>query len=373
MFFEDADELFSRMALSLVENIGPKIAKSLIAHCGSAKNVFHEKRRSLQKIPDVGLARALSLASFNDFKKAEMELEYSEKNNIKVCSFTSEHYPERLKQCSDSPLILFSKGEVQVNPKRVVAVVGTRNASDYGRLVTTQLIRSMKETDVCVVSGLAYGTDINAHQECINEGISTVAVLAHGLDRIYPHVHKKIAIQMLENGGWVTEHFSETIPDRENFPKRNRIIAGLSDAVIVVEAAKKGGALITAEIANSYNRDVFAVPGDLNKQLSEGCNMLIKIHKAALLQSVEDLIYIMGWDKQKNPKPVQSSLMPELSNDEQLVYTALTDFGKLGVDAISDKTGMIHGKLAAVLLNMELRGVIRMQPGKTYEAVKLYL
>jgi DNA processing protein len=369
MISENAGELFYRMALALVEGVGPQTSKTLIAHCGSAENIFKEKERLLWKIPDVGKVRARAVKSFKLFDRVEKELEFIEKNHVDVFSFTNDHFPYRLKQCPDSPLVIFKKGNINLNHKRVVAIVGTRYATGYGKQITKEIIEGLKALDVIVISGLAYGTDINAHRDSLRENIPTAAVFAHGFDTIYPGVHDGTAHEMLDNGGWVTDFMSGTIPERENFPKRNRIIAGLSDAVIIVEAAARGGALITAEYANSYNRDVFAVPGNLKNTFSVGCNNLIKTHKAALLQSADDVKYIMRWDDQQKSEMVQKNLFIPSSPDEEKVYEYLRSNGKTGIEELAVKNLISQGLLAAILTTMEMDGIVKAFPGKAYELV----
>jgi DNA processing protein len=249
-----------------------------------------------------------------------------------------------------------------------VGVVGTRNATEYGRNFTGKLVEELGQMGAVIVSGLAYGIDIAAHKSCVSGGVPTIGVLAHGLDRIYPKVHSQTARKMVENGGLITEHISGADPDRENFPKRNRIIAGLCDAIVVVEAAKKGGALITADIANSYNRDVFALPGRISDSQSEGCNMLIKSNRAALIQSAADIRYIMGWDDEKVQKiPLQKQLFVELNDDEKKIVDILTNSGKTAIDFIASETAMPPSKVSSLLLNLEFSGVVRCLPGKMFE------
>jgi len=369
MIFENEEELFSRMALSLVDGIGPHTSKNLIAYCGSAKEVFRQKNAVLKKIPEIGKVRADAIKAFDNFIRVEKELDFIQKNQIEALSFTSPRYPERLRQCYDCPIVIYRKGPIDLNSKRMIAIVGTRYATSYGKKLTQEFVEELKGMNVVVASGLAYGTDINAQKACINSDIPTLAVLAHGLDIIYPKVHQRYADQMLTHGGWLTEYMSGTTPDRENFPKRNRIIAGICDVVLVVEATNKGGALITAEYANSYNRDVLAIPGDLHSKLSEGCNTLIKSHKAALVQSVKDIRYVMNWDAEVKRPMIQQSIFHPTSKSEQLVFDYLNSNGKTGLDELSVRTEVSSGELVSLLLGLELNGIVKSSPGKLYEIV----
>jgi DNA processing protein len=264
-------------------------------------------------------------------------------------------------------VILYYKGTAPLNHARMVAIVGTRNASDYGKNFTMKLVDELSDMKAIVVSGLAYGIDITAHKACVNKGMETIGVMAHGLDRIYPQAHSQTARKMAAHGGLITEHISGADPDRENFPKRNRIIAGLCDGVIVVEAAKKGGALITADIANSYNRDVFALPGRIDDTYSEGCNMLIKSNRAALIQSAADIRYIMGWDDEKQTRSsTQKQMFVELNAEEKFLYDFIAASRSAPIDAIVIHSGMQPSKVAGILLNMEFAGVVRCLPGKVF-------
>jgi DNA processing protein len=301
-------------------------------------------------------------------RKADAEMKFIERNEIDVIFYTDPRYPKRLKMCNDSPLLLYSKGNADLNNQRVISVVGTRNATEYGRYLCRQLIEDLQPYNVLVVSGLAYGIDVCAHKECIKQGVPTVGVLGHGLDRLYPAQNRPTAEKMIENGGLLTEYPSGTLPDRENFPQRNRIVAGLADATIVVEASVKGGALITAEIANSYNRDVFSYPGKIGDEFSEGCNFLIRHNKASLLTSGADLAYSLGWEKDnKQEKPDQLTLPFDLSADELLILQAIKqNNAPLAIDDLTIKINMPMSQLAMNLLNMEMQGYIRSLPGKTY-------
>jgi DNA processing protein len=363
--------ILHQIALTYTKNIGDILAKVLVSYCGSAEAVFEASPKKLMQIPGINIKRIENLnLNFSDaLKLAEKELRFVEQNNLKVLFYTDAAYPKRLKNCSDSPVLLYYKGNADLNKSRIVSIVGTRNATEYGKQLTRDLIEDLKAYDVMVVSGLAYGIDIAAHKESLRVEIPTVGVLAHGLDRIYPAQNRTTADKMLQMGGLITEFPSGTIPDRENFPKRNRIVAGMADATIVVEASIKGGALITAEIANSYNRDVFAFPGRITDEFSTGCNFLIRNNKAALLTSGADLAYVLGWEKLTGDvKPQAQLTLPiDLTATEQLIFeTIRQNAGQLGIDDLALKTQLPLSQLAMNLLNLEMQGFVNSLPGKTY-------
>ena len=361
------DAFIHRIAITMIEGVGDVIARQLISYCGGVEAVFKEKKKHLLKIPDVGPKTANSITAFKGYDRAAKELDFVRKHGIRMLFFTDNDYPSRLKNCHDAPLLLFTKGAANLNAKRMIAVVGTRKATDYGKERTTELVNQLGKMDIIVVSGLAFGIDIIAHKTCLELGAPTVGVVAHGLDRIYPHQHTLWARKMITDGAIVTENISGTKPDRENFPRRNRIIAGLCDAVLVVEASTSGGALITADIANSYNRDVFAVPGRLNDPQSEGCNHLIKTNRAALIQSAKDICYVMGWDQVIQKKQsVQTSLFIELNDEEKRLIGLLSNRNQLGIDEISLEMRIPNSKASSLLLTLELKGVVKSKPGKSY-------
>lgn len=343
------------------------MAKNLIAHCGSAEAVFTEKKAALQKIPGIGTKVAQNIMGQSILSAAEEEVNFIRSNNITPLFYLDKGYPNRLKMCDDSPVILYFRGNVDLNKRQVISIVGTRNATSYGLDFCKEFISDIKPFNPLVVSGLAYGIDVCAHKESLKNGVPTVGVLAHGMDRVYPQLHKRVADQMLENGGLITEFRRETNPDRENFPRRNRIVAGMSDAVVVVEAAKRGGALITAEIANSYNREVFAVPGNLKSPFSEGCNHLIKINKAALIEGVQDLKYILGWEEKLGAGIQQIPLFPELTKAEQGLVDILKECeGKAELDNICQSAKLPVAKVLQILMSLEIKSVVKNYPGKVY-------
>ena len=360
-------ETLYNIGLTLLPGIGDKLGKALVEFCGSAEAVFKEKKRNLEKIPEIGRVKAQKIASQDVLKRAEEELLFIEKHQIQMLFFKDSNYPRRLLHCPDSPLMLYFKGQTDFNVEKVVSIVGTRKCTDYGRQVITQLLADLKDENVLVISGLAYGIDTLAHQIALENQLTTVGVLGHGLDRIYPHQNRNLAKRMLENGGLLTDFLSNTNPDAVNFPSRNRIIAGLSDATIVVEAARHGGALITAEIANSYSRDVFAVPGRLSDECSEGCNFLIKTNKAALIESAQDIRYLLNWDlEQKKKENVQKRLFIELPDDQRTVFEALQDHPEAIIDELCDLLKLPLSKLSAILLQLEIAGIVEVLPGKRW-------
>ena len=360
------NELIYKIGITQIENIGDINAKKLIAYCGGAEAVFKEKKSALMKIPGVGSFVAESILNQKITDRAQKEVEFIAKNDIQTYYFLEDNYPFRLKHCADSPIMLFGKGNMNLNQERIISIVGTRNITQYGKDFCQSFIKSLTPLKPLIVSGLAYGVDINSHRAAYKNNITTTAVLAHGLDRVYPSLHKKDVTQMLDNGGVLTDFISGTKPDRQNFPRRNRIVAGIADVTIVIESAKKGGSLITADIANSYARDVFAVPGKVNDQYSEGCNKLIKSNKAHLLESVKDLEYIMGWSIKDKPKTIQKQIFVDLNPmEEQLV--GLLKTGKLNIDQIGLQAKIPASKVSATLLTLEFSGVVKSLPGKVYE------
>jgi len=357
-----------QIAITLIPGVGDIIAKKLISYCGSAEGVFKEKKQNLLKIPSIGETLVKSIINQDVFDRVDKELEFIEKYNIKTLFYLDDNYPFRLKQCIDGPLMLYYIGNANLNADKVISIVGTRNITEYGKDICKKIVKDLSEHDILIVSGLAYGVDSCAHKAALENNLFTVGVLAHGLDRVYPPLNKSLAEKMTQKGGLLTDFMSETNPDRENFPKRNRIIAGISDAVVVIEAAKRGGALITAEIANSYNRDVFAVPGKIGDTYSEGCNNLIKTNKAALIQSADDIMYIMGWDLKKiKQKPAQKQLFIELTEVEKNLYELLSKNATCSIDEICSQSKFSVPKIAEALLNLELEGIIKSLPGKIYK------
>ncbi len=357
------------LALQKAKGIGSINAKKLIKKCGSAKAVFTEKTQNLLKIEGIGLHKLKGLKEKNLFKLAEKEIDFIQKNNIKALTFLEDDFPYHLKNAIDSPILFFKKGKINLENKRIISIVGTRNMTNYGKSFLEKLIDEIRIYNPVIISGLAYGVDIFAHQLAIKNKLQTIAVLAHGLNQIYPKKHHKEATKMLEKGGLVTEFWSTSNPDRENFIKRNRIVAGISQATIVIESAIKGGSLITADIANSYNRDVFALPGRTSDLFSAGCNNLIKTNKAAMLTSAKDLAYLLNWKTKTIQKPIQKQLFVELDSTEKIIYNYLLKEGKQSLDVIALHCNLPIYKISSVLLNLELKGIVRPLHGKIFEAI----
>lgn len=352
----------------MIPGIGNVTARNLIAYIGSVEGVFKEKEKLLMKIPGVGEINAQRVAGQNVLERAKREVEFILRNRIQTYFYLDDNYPTRLKNCSDAPILLFFRGKANLNERRIVSIVGTRSATNYGKELCDELIQgfSKRNYPLLVVSGLAYGVDVQAHKACLKYDVPTVGVFAHGLDTIYPAIHAPIAVKMLEKGGLITDFTSQTKIDKQNFLRRNRIIAGLADATIVVESAEKGGALVTANIANSYDRDVFAFPGRSNDPYSKGCNNLIKRNEAALIESYLDIEKAMNWDmKDSNARAVQTSLFVDLTPEEQ----KLVDLLKAGdrfIDEITAETQLPMNKVSVLLLELEFKGLVTSLPGKIY-------
>ena len=367
----DANKLRYQIALTLLPNVGCITAKTLLSYCGSLEAVFRTKKSRLLKIPGIGnhIAEQVVAHGKDALERAEAEVEFVEKNEVNPLFFLDKDFPQRLNNCADSPVMLYYKGNVDLNVARVLAVVGTRNISDYGRDICERFVGDLAKYGVLVVSGMAFGVDYCAHRNCVRNQVPTVGVFAHGLDRVYPRQHDKLAAEMLTNGGLLTEFMSGSKPDRENFPKRNRIIAGIADATILVETANKGGSIITAHLAASYNRDVYAFPGRVNDKYSKGCNRLIRDNVAGLITSAEDLVRHLGWEQETMPETVQRQLFVQLSDAEQNIVDVLRRDDGLHIDGITQSTGMTGSAVAAHLLSLEFKGVVKSVPGSRYRLV----
>ncbi len=365
------DERICSIALTLCPGIGHIGAKRLIDGMGSAAEVFRQRRELPEMMPGVNPSVVAALDCPAAFLRAEREMEFVEKNRLTCLTLKDEAYPSRLRECEDAPLFLFFKGKTDFNRLHVINLVGTRRATDYGKQFCADFLRDLSALcpDVLVVSGLAYGIDIHAHRSALANNLSTVAVLAHGLDRIYPVVHRKTAIDMLPNGGLLTEFLSETNPDKHNFVSRNRIVAGMADATIVVESAAKGGSLITAELAEGYHRDCFAVPGRVTDASSVGCNQLIRDNKAALIQNAEDFVRTMGWmpvAETDKHEAVQRTLFPELTTEEELVVRILASRGDLHINTLVVEADIPVNRMSALLFELEMKGVVKAMVGGVY-------
>ena len=362
-------ELLHLLALQAAPNIGDITAKKLLQHCGTAENIFKEKHQLLTKINGIGAIISQSLQQKDLLQQAERELKFILDNHINYWYYKSEDYPYQLKHCADGPILLFNSGNINLKKQHIISIVGTRKMSWYGKIFCEQLIESLSLFNPVIVSGFAYGVDITAHKAALNHNLQTVACLAHGLDQIYPKTHKQYISAMEKNGGLITDFWSNTGPERENFLKRNRIVAGISEATIVIESGAKGGSLVTASIANSYNRDVFAVPGRTNDIQSAGCNNLIKHQQAHILTEAADLIYLLNWnrDPQSQAKKFQPSLFPELSNREQNIVALLKDQEKIHIDLLSHQSSIPIHQLSPLLLQLEMKGVLQPYPGKYFQ------
>lgn len=363
-----ANDLLFQIALTMVPHIGDVNARALIEHFGTAESIFKAPLRELECIEGIGPVRASSLKSFATFKKAEEEIAFISKYNIKPLFITDRAFPQRLLNCYDAPVLLYYKGNADLNQSKIIAVVGTRHASNYGKQICEKLVEDLRGEDILIVSGLAFGIDTAAHKSALKNNIPTLGVLAHGLDRIYPDLNGKMAKEMLLNGGLLTNFRHGTVPDRQNFPSRNRIAAGISDCVIVVETGVKGGSIITAELGNSYSRDVFAFPGRVTDKKSEGCHYLIRSNKAALICNADDLLEYMSW-KDEKPKPsvIQKAMITDLTPEEKTIIDILKDREEVHIDSLTFESRMSTSTLAQALLLLEMQGLIRSYPGKRYK------
>ena len=364
------NNLLYALALQHVPNIGDITAKRLISHCGSAEAVLKEKKQHLLKIDGIGSIILSELFKTNHLKEAEEEINFIKNCNIKVSYFQDENYPEKLKHCIDGPILLFESGNINLKKQHVISIVGTRKITTSGIAFCEDLVEKLVPYNPIIISGFAYGTDITAHKAALKHKLQTIACLAHGLNQVYPKVHKKYMVDMEKNGGFFTDFWSSDKFDRNNFLKRNRVIAGLSEATIVIESAEKGGSLVTADIANSYNRDVFAVPGRTTDSQSVGCNNLIKHQKAHMLTTPLDVPYILNWELEEANKPaIQKQLFVELDATEKTIYAYLKENEKQQLDVIAINCNLPIFKVASILLTMELKGIIRPLPGKLFEVV----
>ena len=360
-------DLLYQIALTLIPNIGDVRAKALIDTFGDAESIFKTPKKHLEAIDGIGTIAANSIKNFIDFKVCEDEINFIEKNKITTLFIADENYPQRLLNCYDSPTLLYYKGNADLNTTKIVSVVGTRNNSDYGKTVCENLMQDLSDQNVLVVSGLAFGIDSIAHKAALKNKLKTVGVVAHGLDKIYPAQNKSLAKEMLSHGGLLTDFMSGTNPDRQNFPRRNRIVAGICDAVVVIESSKKGGSLITAELANSYNKDVFAIPGRVTDLRSEGCNYLIKNNKSLLITSADDLLHIMNWKDEPKKVKKQRELFIELTPDEKIITDILAQQETIQIDQLYLKSGLSSSAVANALLMLEMQGVVSMMPGKVFK------
>lgn len=367
------EELRHQIALTQIPQIGDIVAKKLLAHFGTASNVLQASRRELEHTPDIGSVRADAIFQFRDYRRADKEIDFIEQNGIQPVFYTSDQYPQRLRHCADSPVMLYYKGNADLNAGKIVSIVGTRAPGEYGKMICAQLVEELAAHHITVVSGMAYGIDIIAHKRSIQHGIPTIGVLAHGLDRVYPPQHKSIGTMMTDNGGLLTEYLSYTQPDKQHFPMRNRIVAGIADATIVIESGTQGGSMITADIANSYNRDVFAIPGRIGDPHAAGCNELIRTNRAMLLSGAQDLLQAMGWDtesqkpaKANNP---QTALFITLDEAEQHIVTLFNGGEQKHIDQLRQESHLPGSQVSSLVLKLEMLHVLRSLPGQKYQLV----
>lgn len=364
------NELTAVLRLQCIPNIGDITAKKLIAFCGSPEAVFADKREHLLKIEGIGSFTLKELYDTEHYRAAEAQAEYVYKNNITSWYYLDADYPAYLKHCDDGPILLFKEGNIALAGRKIISVVGTRKITSYGTAFCERFIEDIAPLDPIIVSGFAYGVDITVQRLAIEHGLQTIGCLAHGLNRMYPKAHSKYVAEVNKNGGFLTEFWSTSHPEREHFLKRNRIIAGMSEATVVVESAERGGSLVTADIANSYDRDVFAVPGRTQDKYSTGCNNLIKQQKAHMMTCAADLVYLLNWDvEEQATKSVQQQLFVELDDTERRVHDYLQANGKQTMDAVALACKLPIFKLSPILLNMEMKGVVRPLPGKLFEAL----
>ncbi|WP_119078612.1 DNA-processing protein DprA [Chitinophaga alhagiae] len=366
------DELHYRIALTLIPQVGDVVAKELLRRFGTARDIFTAQKKLLESIPGVGTQRAAAIRAFNAFHLADAEIAFMGKNGVQPLFYTDPLYPRRLQHCYDSPVMLYAKGHMDLQAEKILGVVGTRTPTAYGHAICEQFIAAFAAHHITIVSGMAYGIDITAHKAALAQGLPTVGVLAHGLDKLYPAAHYHAAQQMLENGGLLTDFCSGTKLGKQNFPRRNRIVAGLCDATLVIESGIKGGSLITADIACGYNRDVMAVPGRIGDARSAGCLELVRHNKAALVTGPEDVLEMLNWRPAapKNAAPVvQSRLFNQLGPGQQQVVAVLGGGNHMHIDEIQYRSGIPQQQIPGVLLQLEMEGLVRAMPGNTYQLI----
>jgi len=365
----DKSQIPYLLALTKLKGIGPRRSKVLVSYSGGFEAVFKQSKKQLLSVPGINEVNTQVILKTKEqaLKDAEKELPSLEQNpNIHILPYTSEHYPERFRQYEDCPLFLYFRGNLKsLQARRTVGIVGTRDASSQGVDICRSIVSQLQDYNVTVISGLAYGIDTAAHQMSVELQVPTIGILGHGLDQIYPNANRKLASKMLDKGGLISEFPPGSRAAREHFPMRNRLVAALSDAVIVVESARKGGSMITADLANGYHKDVFAVPGRISDSRSEGCNLLIKSHKANLYQSVKDISYIMGWDAAENT--TRQMIMPlDLTADEQSIIDIIKELESASPDQLIYRLEITLSQVSTLLLNLEFKGIVKSLPGKKY-------
>lgn len=360
------EELFYTIALTKVHQMGPVQCRLLMEKLGSAKIVFESTKKTLESIEGIGTLKAKAIKSFTEFNSAEQEIKFIEKYQISALTILDEAYPQKLLHCYDPPTILYKKGTANLNAKKIIAVIGTRHHTDYGKQVTDSFVKSLATHNITILSGMAFGIDAIAHRAALIHQTPTIGVLAHGQDTIYPKEHRPLANQILqESGALITEYGSNTLPDRHHFPQRNRIVAGMADAVLVIESGLKGGSMVTADLASGYHKDVFAIPGRIQDPRSAGCIQLIKQNKAQIITAPEDIISSLGWEKKPFQTVIQKEFFIQLSPDEKILVDLLNDT-PIHIDLLSTKSKLPHSKVAAALLSLELQGIVKSMPGPSY-------
>ena len=365
-------ELLQHLSLTMIPQVGDIQIGILLKHFGSAASVLSASAKALEEVPGIGTVRAASIRNCHVQQRVEAEWRFIQKNHIKVLVKGNQGYPSKLEHCMDAPHVLYYKGSSDLLNKRVVSVVGTRSPSQYGKDRVVELMAVLGQYNVMVVSGLAYGIDTVAHKEALNNTLETIGVLGHGLDQLYPHANKALAADMLQQGGLLSEFMQGIQPEKQNFPKRNRIVAGMADAVVVVESGSKGGSLITADIANSYNKDVLAYPGRATDPSSKGCNQLIRNHKANLITCGQDLVEFMNWaEDQHQSSKVQHAMKASLSDEENIILSIISQHDPCPIDLLTNLSGLNPGLVSAHVLSLEMAGLITSLPGKLYGICQL--
>jgi len=357
-------QTYYQLALSKIPGIGPIRFKKIIEKEPDAEKLFSSSNKYLQKYLGLNESIATAILKFDCRKEIDAEITYCEKNHIKILLQNDDHYPQHLKNCIDAPSVLFFRGNYSFQQQKIISIIGTRNFTDYGKRICEELIEQLQPYGVTIVSGLAYGIDIIAHRQAIKQNLATIGVVAHGLDKLYPSAHKKTAMEMMEQGGLLSEFFSGTLPNRENFPTRNRIVAGMSEATIVIETDIKGGSMITAELATSYNKELYCFPGRISDAKSAGCNYLIKSLKASLVTCADDVVQNLGWNKSFKVKPTQRQLFIEMTEDEKLIYNILNEKEAIHIDELLQKCQLNSSQVAGCLLSLEIQNIVVVKPGK---------
>lgn len=374
----NTQEIIYSIALTKLKGLNLLNARTLLESMGSATEVFLHRKDILDVLPHASQRLKDALAHVDDaLRVAEKEMEFIEQKHLRVFLLNDDDYPQRLKECEDAPLVLYQCGKADLNKAHIISIVGTRKCSSYGREICSNFIADLKQyyPDTVIVSGLAYGIDICAHRAALENGMSTVGVLAHGLDNIYPSMHRKTAIDMIhQEGGLLTEYTTHTQPEKMNFVSRNRIVAGLSDACVVVESSERGGSLITAELALNYNREVFAFPGRVYDDISKGCNNLIQKHQATLVTNAADLLEVMGWENplkvSRKKQAMQQDLFPDLTDEEKMLVNTLKGVDDKHVNQIAVEANVPYARASMLLFDLEIRGIVQALGGARYRLAR---